>query len=458
MAMFVPNDTIVGIATPPGRGGIGVVRVSGPSAHAIARQLLRRSSPLQPRRATFGRLFAHAATGDVPLDTVVVTLFEGPRSYTGEDVVEISAHGSPVILDMAVNSALELGARLARAGEFTFRAFINGRIDLTQAEAVADLVESVTPRQAAAACEQLGGSLAGAIAPISERLFSLVTRLEASLDFPDEGYHFVTPGELADTVAGLRKDLDTLLGTAHRGALLRQGAQAVILGLPNTGKSTLFNALVGSNRAIVSPTPGTTRDLITETIDVGGVPIALVDSAGVRSAGDAVEDEGVGRALTAAKAAAVVIVVLDGSREIGSDDRELVAMCVAFQGVLLLVRSKCDLPQAWADTDLGRTIDVAAEQGLGVAQLTKALQRAVSADSRAELPAMTNTRHRDLVRRASMALARAAAVGALHGGHMPEEVLLVELNDARSALEEVTGARTSEDILATIFERFCIGK
>jgi tRNA modification GTPase len=457
MAMFVPNDTIVGIATPPGRGGIGVVRVSGPSAHAIARQLLRRSSPLQPRRATFGRLFANA-TGDVPLDTVVVTLFEGPRSYTGEDVVEISAHGSPVILDTAVHSALELGARLARAGEFTFRAFINGRIDLTQAEAVADLVEAVTPRQAAVACEQLGGSLAGAIAPISERLFSLVTRLEASLDFPDEGYHFITPGELADTLAGVRRDTDALLSTARSGAILRQGAQAVILGLPNTGKSTLFNALVGSNRAIVSPTPGTTRDLITETIDVGGVPVTLVDSAGVRSAADAVEDEGVGRALAAAKAAAVVIVVLDGSREIRSDDRELVGMCAGFEGVPLLVRAKCDLPQAWADTDLGRTIDVAAEQVFGIAQLTTALQHAVSADNLAELPALTNTRHRDLVRRASMALARAADVNARYEGQMPEEVLLVELNDARIALEEVTGARTSEDILASIFERFCIGK
>jgi tRNA modification GTPase len=458
MAMFVPNDTIVGIATPPGRGGIGVVRLSGPSAQEIARQLLRRSSPLQPRRATFSRLFVHAATGDVPLDTVVVTLFQGPRSYTGEDVVEISAHGSPVILDAAVNSAVERGARLARSGEFTFRAFINGRIDLTQAEAVADLVDAVTPRQAAAACEQLGGSLAGAIGPISERLFSLVTRLEASLDFPDEGYHFITPGEMADTVAALGKDLDTLLDTAHRGALLRQGAQAVILGLPNTGKSTLFNALVGSNRAIVSPTPGTTRDLITETIDVGGVPVTLVDSAGVRSAGDAVEDEAIGRALAAAKAAAVVIVVLDGSREIRSDDRELVGACAGFSGVRLLVRSKCDLPAAWSQSCFGQTIDVSSEQGFGVSLLTNALQGAVSADRLAELPTLTNTRHRDLVRRASMALARVADVHALYGGHMPEEILLVELNDARSALEEVTGARTSEDILATIFERFCIGK
>ena len=335
--MFSTSDTIVAIATPAGRGGLGVIRVSGPDASRIACELVGRTRPLKARHATFAR-FADS-------DQVVVTSFPAPRSYTGEDVAEISAHGSPVVLSAILRRAMECGARLAEPGEFTLRAFLNGKLDLIQAEAVADLIDAVTPLQARAAFDQLEGTLTAAIGAIERALFDVVARLEASLDFPDEGYHFVAPQEARDSLAGVIADIDSLLAQAERGRLIREGAQVAIAGAPNVGKSSLFNALLNANRAIVTAVPGTTRDLLTERADIGGLSLALIDTAGVRETSDIVEQEGVSRARDTLRVADLILVVLDRSRPLGDDDRALLDHTAGQPRVIVV--NKCDLPAAW---------------------------------------------------------------------------------------------------------------
>ncbi len=289
--MFQTDDTIVAIATPAGRGGIGIVRVSGPDALRIAAALTGRER-FEPRHATLVRIGARDAS-----DQAILTSFPAPASYTGQDVVEISAHGSPVLLHAIVRSAIDAGARLAEPGEFTLRAYLHGRMDLVQAEAVQDLVAAVTPLQARTAFDQLEGTLTERIKSIDAALFDLSTRLEASLDFAGEGYHFVEPGLVASEIEGIIASIDTLLGDAQAGRMVREGAQVVIVGRPNAGKSTLFNALAGSGRAIVTDIPGTTRDLLTEIVDIGGLAVTLVDTAGIRTEpSDVVETEGIARA------------------------------------------------------------------------------------------------------------------------------------------------------------------
>src|SRR5882672_435110 len=365
--MFSVTDTIVAIATPPGRGGIGVVRLSGPDALAIAQRLTTREGAFEPRRATFTNVRLNADTGrsedrplqvsdtdrpeyaalrqesitvrqesatvrresgavrqesgpgrPAPLDEIidhaVVTYFPAPASYTGDDVMELSAHGSPVVLRGIVTAAIARGARLAEPGEFTLRAFLNGRIDLMQAEAVADLIDAATPLQARAAFDQLDGTLTRAIAAIDAALFDLVARLEASVDFPEEGYHFVEPGALAAAIDALIARVGALLADARRGRLIREGLQIAIVGEPNVGKSSLFNALVGGARAIVTPMPGTTRDLVTEVVDLDGLRVTLVDTAGLRDTTDPIEVEGVARSHQAVAVADLVLSVEDQSR------------------------------------------------------------------------------------------------------------------------------------------------
>src|SRR5919109_1308443 len=315
--MFSPDDTIVAIATPAGRGGIGVVRLSGPESPAIAAALSGREEPLQPRHATLARI---RGAGEAA-DQVVLTLFQAPHSYTGEDVVEISAHGSPLLLRAIVQAALHAGARLAEPGEFTFRAFLRGRIDLVQAEAVRDLIDAVTPLQARAAFDQLEGTLTTSIQEIDNALFDLTARLEASLDFPEEGYHFIEPTAVADRIGAINRQLVALLRTAARGRMIREGLHVTIIGRPNTGKSSLFNQLAGAGRAIVTEVPGTTRDLLTETLDVEGIPMTIVDTAGVReTAADPIESEGIARAVAAREIASLVVVVLDGSAPLTETD------------------------------------------------------------------------------------------------------------------------------------------
>ena len=456
---FALTDTIVAIATPPGRGGIGVVRLSGPHATTIAGALIGRDEPLLPRHATFARV-KERTTASAPraIDHVVVTWFDTPHSYTGDDVVEISGHGSPVLLEHIMRLAMAAGARLAEPGEFTLRAYLNGRIDLVQAEAVADLVDAVTPLQARAAMDQLEGTLTEAIRRVDGALFDLAARLEASLDFPEEGFHFVTRDDTRAEVARVRSDLDALARAGRSGRVLREGRLVAIVGRPNAGKSSLFNALAGAARAIVTPLPGTTRDVLTERVDIGGVPITLVDTAGLRDATDAIEAEGVLRAEQARRIAALTIVVIDRSAPIESADRRIVDESPTPR---IVVASKSDLPRAWAmpasAPERGvETIDVSAKTGAGLDALRAQIVSALTArEELRDVPAISNVRHLDLVDRAIGSLDR--AVAALDAG-ATEELVLADVGAARRALEELTGTRTADDLLRHIFEKFCVGK
>jgi tRNA modification GTPase len=447
--MFSTDDTIVAIATPPGRGGIGVVRVSGPGAAAIACAMTRRLS-FEPRRAM---LTTVSSADGAAIDRAIVTAFPAPHSYTGEDVVEISAHGSPVVLEAIVASALAAGARLANPGEFTLRAYLNGRIDLVQAEAVAELIDAVTPLQARVAFDQLEGTLTSRLRAMDGRLLDLIAPLEASLDFPEEGYHFVTPDRTARDLAAALASIDALLADARRGRLIREGLTAAIVGRPNAGKSSLFNRLAGAARAIVTDVPGTTRDLLIERVDVCGIAVTLVDTAGLRGGpGDAIEEEGISRARQAAASADVVIAVLDRSAALTADDRALLEETSSRRRVL--VASKRDLPAAWDEGALG-ALAVSSLTDEGIAALRGALGRAAGIDALRDRAPIANMRHVALLERARDAVARAAASAA---DARPEELVLADLHEARAAFDEMTGARPQDEILRTIFERFCIGK
>jgi tRNA modification GTPase len=446
--VFSTSDTIVAIATPSGRGGLGVIRISGPDAARIAGALIGRSKPLKPRHATFAR-FADA-------DQVVVTSFPAPRSYTGEEVAEISAHGSPVVLSAILRRAMEAGARLAEPGEFTLRAFLNGKLDLIQAEAVADLIDAVTPLQARAAFDQLEGTLTAAIGAIEKELFDVVARLEASLDFPDEGYHFVAPQAARESLARVIERIDSLLAQAERGRLIREGAQVAIVGAPNVGKSSLFNALLNANRAIVTAVPGTTRDLLTERADIGGLSLALIDTAGVRETADVVEQEGVSRARDTLRVADLILVVLDRSRPLSGDDLTLLDETTAQPRVIVV--NKCDLPAAWDSRGLrpDPVVPISVKTATGLDDLIAAIARVLSAEqSSRDRPAVTNLRHAMLLQRARAALLQ--ATDALEGS-ISEEFPLLDLQEAGHALQEITGRRTTDDLLQHIFKNFCIGK
>src|SRR5688572_12533030 len=343
--MFSSDDTIVAIATPPGRGGIGVVRLSGACARDLAAQVVTRREPLAPRAATLTKVCVRDAGMSRGSDRAIVTWFPAPHSYTGEHVVEISTHGSPVVLREIVGALVAAGARLARPGEFTLRAFLNARIDLAQAEAVADLIDAATPLQAQTAFDQLEGTLSARIEELDRALLDLIARLEASLDFPDEGFHFIEPHDVGERIERLVAGLDALLSHEGRGRLIRDGATVVIAGRVNAGKSSLFNALVGHDRAIVTAIPGTTRDLLTETIDLDGLAITLVDTAGEREALDAVEREGISRAARARSAADLTLIVIDSGEELTREDRSLLKQTSSTPR--LVIASKCDRAPKW---------------------------------------------------------------------------------------------------------------
>lgn len=442
------------IATPAGRGGIGVVRIAGPSAVEIVSRLSGITA-LEPRRATFTR-FTNPVD-HVVIDHVVVTWFQAPHSYTGDDVVEVSAHGSPWVLQHIVELVCQCGARLAQPGEFTFRAYLNGRLDLVQAEAVADLIDAVTPLQARVAVDQLEGTLTRRVVAIDAQLFEVAAKLEASLDFPDEGFHFIGRDE---ATAGLRvtlSALDALLADGRRGRLIREGRLVVIAGRPNVGKSSLFNALVGSGRAIVTPVAGTTRDVLTETVDIDGVPITLVDTAGVRAALDEIEAEGVRRAHEAFQVAALTLVVLDGSQPLTDEDR---AILDVVREPRIIVANKSDVAAAdVAASNVGPGLQpraVSSRTGEGLDALRHAIITALAgSEDLRDTPLVSNQRHLQCAATARDAVAR--AVAAAEAG-ATEEIVLAELGDARQSLEWLTGRRTPDDVLAHIFSHFCIGK
>lgn len=443
--MFSTTDTIVAVATPRGRGAIGMVRLSGSESLPIAARLTGRSSPFTARMATLCRVGR--------LDEVVVTAFKAPRSYTGEDVVELTAHGSPVILDGLVAAAVELGARHAAPGEFTFRAVLNGRLDLVQAEAVSDLIQSATPLQAATAFDQLDGTLTARIREVERGLFELQALIEASLDFPDEGYRFIEGSEAVARIDGLLAEVEALVRDGRTGRVVREGARVVLVGRRNAGKSTLFNRLVGFDRAIVSEVEGTTRDMVSEEIDLGGLSVRLVDTAGLGAPGDAIEAEGMDRARGASTAADLTVVVLDGSRRVGRDEEHLVDSLEPVRR--LVVVNKIDL-HAVDGVGNVNAVRVSGVTGEGIEALRAAIAgRLRGGESSQERPAVSNVRHVARLAEASEALSRARRAC---GQGVPEEFVLAEFSTAASALQQITGERAPDELLAEIFSRFCIGK
>ncbi len=462
------DDTIVAIATAPGRGGIGVVRLAGPEARRIARPMLRLKRELEPGRAVFGELVeAQAATEEggrtgvsAPdgqrIDEVVVTYFQKPHSYTTDDIVEISAHGSPIVLRHIVEMCIAGGARLAEPGEFTMRAFLNGRMDLTQAEAVRDLIESQTLYQAKVAARQLEGALSKRLGPIKERLVALIARLEAGIDFAEDDVSVMADEAILAEIDGVYGPLEKLGASFAYGKVVHEGLTLAIAGRPNVGKSSLFNRLVERERAIVTATPGTTRDLVSETVAIGGIPVRLVDTAGIRKATDEAESIGIRKSKEALAEADLVLVVLDASQAMTAEDHELLEL--AAKRAAIVVGNKCDLKSGLGEAG-GQPPQLAtsALTGEGIPELRAEILRHVGGESgtQAEAGFLTNVRHQKLVQDSLEALRAARAAV---DNEVPHEMLLLDLYNALRALDEMTGATTTDDILNRIFSSFCIGK
>jgi tRNA modification GTPase len=467
------DDTVVAIATPAGRGGIGVVRLAGPEAVSIAQPMLRLTHTLEPGRAVFGELVEPEAKNYVQaaaihpaeldgasgarIDEVVVTYFQKPHSYTTDDIVEISAHGSPVVLRHIVELALARGARLAEPGEFTMRAFLNGRIDLTQAEAVRDLIESQTLFQAKVAAQQLEGALSKRLQPMKQKLVELIALLEAGIDFAEDDISVLPPDQILKHIAEVQVPLAELAGSFAFGKIVHEGLTLAIVGRPNVGKSSLFNCLVERERAIVTATPGTTRDLVSETVALGGIPVKLVDTAGIRRALDEAESIGIRKSMEALADADVVLFVLDASEPLGDEDRELL---MHVEGrTAIAVHNKADLDGSELSNFNSRlpVIRTSAVTGLGIPELRSEILRHIAGDNipQAESGFLTNVRHQARVSDAMNGLE--AAIEAV-GNQVPHEMLLLDLYSALRPLDEITGATTTDDILNLIFSTFCIGK
>jgi tRNA modification GTPase len=454
------DDTIVAISTPPGRGGIGVVRLSGSQAFAIAGALVRTTADAEPWRARLGELVDEA--GEV-VDEVVITWFRAPHSYTAEDVVEVSCHGSPVVLRFAVERALALGARLAEPGEFTLRAFLNGRLDLAQAEAVRDLVEAQTVYQARVAARQVAGAVARTLAPIKKQLVDLIALLEAGIDFAEDDVSVLPDARILESIEGVRAPLAVFASSFRYGRVVQAGLSLAIVGRPNVGKSSLFNRLVERERAIVTAAPGTTRDLVSETINLEGIPLRLVDTAGIREARDEAESLGVQKSFEALADSDLTLVVLDAAAGLLPADQELIGQSHK-AGPTLLVWNKVDLSGTGFQPGC-HSLEGCATEAWRVSALTgegiPALRRAIldsalpGLDGSRETAFLTNIRHEQLLREALAALD--AARGAVQAA-VPHEMLLLDLYNALRPLDMITGQTTVDDILNQIFSTFCVGK
>jgi len=515
----MPEDTIVAIATPAGRGGIGIVRLSGDRALEIAAGLIRFSrpearEPLEPQRATLGEFSEPGSLR--ALDQVLVTYFRKPHSYTAEDVVEVACHGAPVILRCLVECCLERGARAAEPGEFTMRAFLNGRIDLTQAEAVRDLIESRTLYQARVAAQQMEGAVSARLKPHKKALLDLMARLAAGIDFAEDDVPVSGWDEILSSLDVIQHDLEKLVEGYEYGRIVREGLSLAIVGRPNVGKSSLFNRLLDQDRAIVTATPGTTRDLVTESASVGGIPLRFVDTAGIRETRDEVEAIGVKKTFEAVADSDLRLLVVDASEDWTEEDTRLLSK-IRPLGPLLVACNKCDLPLRITPPDLERilrpdentvsavapgfspasseasgavapgfsppsrenrlgplaTVEApspstpvgaplevvwtSALTGEGLPELkAKILELAAPArDAGPEGEFITNLRHQQLIKDCLGALARARQAA---DERMPHEMLLLDLYDALHALDTITGATTVDDLLGIIFSTFCVGK
>ena len=433
-------DTIVAPATPLGRSALAIVRIDGPLSGAILLRLTSISP--EPRIATLVHLWHDGQL----LDQCIVTRYEAPHSFTGNDLVELTLHGSPALVEGVIRAAVDLGARLAEPGEFTERAVLNGKLDLVQAESIADVINARTALQANLSLANLEGSLSRKATAIRESLLHVISRLEAALDFSEEGYEFIQRSDARTMIARAIEDAEALLETYRRGRATREGLSAVILGRPNAGKSTLLNRLVGTDRAIVTPIPGTTRDIVRETIEIGGLPVMLADTAGLRESADAVESIGVERARRAAEAGDVVLYLIDAAGGIAEEDRrELARWPNAW-----IVYSKIDLAPAPAGS-----IGISVTNERGIAELLERLDQFVRERFVAAEGSLVNERQRVAV--AECADALRAAVGSIDAGH-EEQIIVVDLYRAATALGLLTGAITREEVFDEIFSKFCIGK
>lgn len=443
------TDTIVAVSTPPGRGGLGIVRLSGPSAYAVAAAVFA-GIALQPRHATLAQ---YRDPSGALLDEVILTWFQAPHSATAEDVVEISAHGAPVLLDALLRDACGHGARLAEPGEFTRRAFLHGRLDLTQAEAVGDLIAAHTLFQARTAARQLQGSVAQLLRPAHQQLLELIARLEAGIDFADNDVTVLADDALRSALTAVERALTALAAGFEHGRFVREGIRLALLGRPNVGKSSLFNCLLRRERAIVTAEAGTTRDLVEDSLDWDGIPVQLIDTAGIRDPQGQAEHIGIQKSWQAAADADLVLAVFDTSSPPTLEDAALEARLATLPQALR-VGNKRDLPQAPGWTLSGQTLFVSALTGAGLDALRAAVRLRLLPAAGGEAAFITNARHAQQIQLAIDFLGRCrAAVGSV-----PHEVLLVDLYEALHALDAITGQTTVEDILGVIFSRFCIGK
>ncbi len=474
----VLDDTICAIATPPGEGGIGVVRVSGPGALDLAARVVSLRSrqslhALPVRRLVLADVVVPSgessptdrggATGvSQVIDEALVVVMRGPHSFTGEDVVEVQCHGGMVVLDHICRALLAAGCRLARPGEFTQRAFLNGRLDLAQAEAVLDTIRAKTARSLAVAQAQRRGVLSREIEELRSALVVALSHVEAALDFSDEDIAFVLPADLTKLLTDLSSQLGRLLRSSEEGRICREGALVAIVGRPNVGKSSLMNALLRQERAIVTPVPGTTRDLLEEVVQIGGIPVRLVDTAGIRATQDPVETEGIKRSRLAWGDADLALILLDGSELLTDDDRAVLASPEAF-GALLVV-NKRDLPQRLTLEEVrsacpacAGTVEISAKELAGLDHLRERVRDILTPHrlESAEGAMVTNLRHADALKRALEGIEQATqSVKQGRAG----ELVAMDLRIAADALGEITGVITTDEILQRIFAEFCIGK
>lgn len=458
--MIVFDDTIAAIATPIGSGGLGVVRLSGPAAIPVASRIFAVEGSSLDHASSHTLHHGRVHRGALFLDDAVAGVFRAPASYTGEDVVELFCHGSPLLLKEVLSLCLENGARLAEAGEFTQRAFLNGKIDLAQAEAVAELIHANSEAARIAAGRQLEGLLSRRVKAWRNELLELVAHIEANLDFAEEEIPGLARQKMKDGLVSLQKGIEELLSTEFRGRLLREGLRVAIIGRPNVGKSSLFNALLSQDRAIVTPVAGTTRDTLEETAQWDGMGIVLIDTAGLRDTEDAVEREGTRRARRSSLHADAVIVVLDGSEGITPEDRAIAAELVEKPAVVAL--NKSDLPSRVSLTDavaigLGNAVSVSAVSGMGLRDLKNAVMALFSrhAPETKDGLVVTNERHVDHLEKALLLVER--ALDAAEEGRS-EEAIAADLREALEELGAITGETAGEEILDSIFRRFCVGK
>ena len=452
------TDTIAAIATPVGAGGIGVVRISGPESLWIARRLTRRTRDPKPRYAHLARIYD--GNNDL-IDQALLLFMPGPRSYTGEDVAELSCHGGPVALRRVLDSALAAGARPAGPGEFTLRAFLNGRLDLAQAEAVADLVAAPTPAALAVAANQLAGRLSDAVGEMRSACLDLLAQMEAEVDFDEDEVPPMDRALLASTLDSLHQRLEDALATAGRGIMQRHGVRVALVGSPNVGKSSLMNALLSTDRAIVTEIPGTTRDVLEESFDLDGVPIVLNDTAGLRETRDPVETLGVERSSRALEGADAVVLVLDASRPLLGNDETAAARVRTAAKPTIVALNKRDLPHAVraADVrDLAPNAPVVHTAAIreDVNELREALRHVIGlAGADGGLALVASVRHQEALTRARDELAAAHRAVA---DDQPSDLVSIGVRGAVNALGEITGESATEDLLDVIFSKFCIGK